>query len=220
MQFKAKDEVILRKYTQLYNLKFELGLMGNDPWGIPYTKLRDEIARLRKELAKTKRGAKSQMIWMTISADPKNFLEADACNFPEVQNKNLLASLKKYANSKMFSSYIYAVEQRESTYDPSRVYVGQHVHLLLKRHHSYCHSQVVRNSRNTWKHWCNTENPQIFNIHKCPMEYVQDKIDYILGKKTAEGKSEKVLVDNQWRKANKIEKFYASEDKFFSQYKL
>ena len=214
LQWKAKDEVILRKYTQLYNLKFELGLMGDDPYGIPYIKLRDEISRLRKELAKTKQGSKSKMIWLTISMDPARFPEN--VPFPKVANQYLTAQLKKYTNSKMFSSYIYAIEQREKTFDPSKNYVGQHVHLLLLRHHTYCHSQVVRNSKNTWKHWCDTENSAVFNLHKCPMEFVQDKIDYILGKKTAEGKDEKVLVDNQWRKKNNLEKFYQSEDNYFS----
>lgn len=214
MQWKAKDEVILRKYTQLYNLKFELGLMGNDPYGVPYTKLRDEIARLRQDLAKSKQGSKSKLIWLTINIAPENF--TDDCNYPEVQMPNLMRQIAKYANSKMFQSYIYAVEQREKTFDPSKNYVGQHVHLLLLRHHTYCHSQVARNSKNTWKYWCDTENEKVFNFHKCPQDYAQDKIDYILGKKTGDGKSDKVLIDSQWRKHHNVEKFYESEDKYFS----
>lgn len=210
MQFKAKDEIVLRKYTQLYNLKFELGLLGNDPYGVPYTYLRDEILRLRKQLAQTKAGSKSKLIWLTINLAPVSVACADDWV------KKLLATLKKYTNSKMFSSYIYTIEQRQSTFDPSQNFVGQHVHMLLVRHSTYCYSQVIRNSRNTWRYWCDVENAQVFNSHKCPLEFVQDKLDYCLGKKTDSGKPEKVLIDKIWRRHHKINDIYESEDKYFS----
>lgn len=216
LQFQGKREIILLKWKKYYNLRFELGTLGKDPYGRDYAELRDKIKVAEAEL-RAVRGAtnkKTSFIWLTINIAPKA-----VDTLPKWWCETLLKKLKKHCQSKMYKSYMYVIEQRETTFDPSKNFVGQHVHLLLKRNtNKYCFSQVKRNAKATWDLWCDVNNESIFNIRECPERFVKDKVAYMLGLKTGENKPEKVAVDKVWRQALKIKEFYESEDKFFSEY--
>lgn len=227
LQLKARSEVLLRKFTTLYNLKFELGLMGKDPFNKPYSDLRDEIASLKNKLSSLRRNDKYDYLWITISISPKwcmEYMSPDsiiddldqAChNHLDMlyeMNDALLKKAHKYASSAMFEDYIFVFEQREPEFDPSKIYVGQHFHFLLKRNRSYCHSQIVRNTKNVWRKYCNVENSEILNIHKCPEKFCKDKIQYCLGEKTGNGKEAKVAVDTQFRNRFEIKKLYRNNE--------
>ena len=229
LQLKARNEVLLRKFTTLYNLKFELGLMGKDPFGHPLTELRDQIRALKKQVAENaKVGDNYDYLWVTVGIDPKWCDKFLAPHQPAISmedrlkemNSALLKKANKYANSAMFEEYIYVMEQRESQFVPSEVYVGQHFHFLLRRNPAYVHSQIIRNTKNMWRKFCDVKNPQILKIIRCPAEYVKDKIEYCLGKKTGvaadgEDKSVHQVVDAQFRSYYNIEKFYASPENSF-----
>lgn len=225
LQKAAKAEVLKRKWTQYFNLQFELGLLGNDSFGTAYTKLRNDIKDLKTKLkAEYQLSERFEYLWITVSMSP---------NCPVTGNETATARFKRkierFCNRKLFSSYIFVLEQRDTLegtyvcdYDLQGVpnwYVGQHAHLLLKRNPSYCYSQIVRNTKNTFRMWCDVENSKILHIRKCPAKFLPDKLEYILGTKTAEGKSGKQLMDVKWRSENDIENFYESDDKFFSHFK-
>lgn len=227
IQLKARNEVLLRKFTQLYNLKFELGLMGNDPFNKPLTDLRDQIKELKNKLALSRRNDKYDYLWVTVSISPKwclDYMSPDgivdeldqACHdhldMLYEMNDALLKKAHKYASSAMFEDYIFVFEQRESEFCPAKIFVGQHFHFLLKRNRSYCHSQIVRNTKNVWRKYCNVDNSEILNIHKCPEKFVKDKIQYCLGEKTGDGKDKKVAVDQQFRDRFEIKKLYRNSE--------
>lgn len=221
LQFQAKREIVLLKWKKFHNLRFELGTLGKDPWGRDYSELRDKIKLLEGELRTLRalQSKKTPFVWMTINISPEAVDSNPNFHHGDPWNKTLLRKLEKHAKSKMYKSYMYVIEQRKTTFDPSLNFVGQHVHLLLKRNtNKYCFSQVKRNSKNTWDEWCDSDNPQIFNIHECPERFIKDKVDYMLGLKTGKNKPEKVAVDKVWREHLKIKEFYESDDKFFSEY--
>lgn len=216
LEFQGRREVILLKWKKYYHLRFELGTLGKDPWGRDYMELRDKIRHAEEQLrlAKAATQKKTSFIWLTINISPKA-----VDTLPKYWCETLLKKLKKHVQSKMYKSYMYVIEQRETTFDPSKNFVGQHVHLLLRRNtNKYCFSQVKRNAKATWDLWCDTDKDYLFNIHECPERFIKDKVEYMLGQKTGENKPEKQEVDKVWRQANKIKEFYESEDKFFSEY--
>lgn len=234
IELKARAEVLFQKFKQLYNLKFELGLMGNDPYGKPFTDLRDQISQLRTELKNFNRRDNLEYVWLTVSISPKwcNDFMMSKTNYKvptpsspaslvvdehkhhillKKMNDALLAKALKYASSAMFDEYIFVFEQREPEFNPASCFVGQHFHFLLKRSKSYCYSQIVRNTKNVWRKFCNVDNGNILNIHKCPAEFVKDKIQYCLGEKTGDGKDCKVAVDQQFRDLFHYEKSYHTD---------
>lgn len=216
LQFQARREILLLKWKKYYNLRFELGTLGKDPFGQDYSELRDRIQSLEADLREHRAftNKKTPFIWLTINISPKAVE-----TLPKYWSETLLKKLKKHFNSKMYKSYMYVIEQRQTTFDPSKNFVGQHVHLLLKRNaNKYCFSQVKRNASGTWEEWCDVSNPEIFKMVECPERFIKDKVAYMRGEKTGELKPEKVAVDKVWRESLKIKEFYESDDKFFSQY--
>lgn len=220
MQLKndARQTIIRLKWQRYWSLKFELGQLGCQPGGDAYHKVRDEIRTMEEQLrllkTQTNQFKPTVYVWMTINIKPSFF---DSTDWREI----LLQKLEKTSNSKMYKSYMYVIEQRKTVWEPHPGFCGQHIHLLLKRNDTkYVYSQIVRNAKRTWEDFCDVKNPQIFNIRPCPESFIQDKIDYMLGKKTDSDKPEKCKVDKEFRKYWKIKDYYESEDKFFSNYKL
>ena len=238
LQKAAKALVLQRKWTQYFNLQFELGLLGNDSFGTAYTKLRNDIKDLKNKLkSEYQLSERFEYLWITVSMSPNVDLGLAGS---ETATNRFKRKIERFCNRKMFSSYIFVLEQRNELIPfagltaaevgkplptaklvPSgpKWFCGQHSHLLLKRNPAYCYSQIVRNTKNTFRSWCDVENSKILHIRKCPSEFVPDKLEYILGTKTAEGKSGKQLMDVKWRSENGLEKFYESDDKFFSHFK-
>ena len=225
---KAKKEVIYKKYVQFYNLQFKLNQLGQDPLGEEYSLLADRIQKLQMLLASSKKKDKSEWVWMTVNihseacyeyCEPSSVVEPldddETIQIPNAlinsMNQCLVKKAEKFCERKMFRSYCFVIEQRESKFEPSKLYCGQHFHFLFRRNLSYDFSQIKRNSKNTWRDLCNVES-DAFHIRRCPEEFVQDKIDYCLGKKTAEGKDTKVEVDREFREFNELKSMYYSPD--------
>lgn len=237
---KAMLDVITNKYKRLYNLRFELGLLGTDPFGVPWNDLRDDIAELQKQMDKKDT---SMYMWITISIDPMwihEFFEPQEpldqiINdiVPEVRvqqlNESLLAKALKFSNSKMFSDYLFVFEQRKSFFDPQAGDCGQHFHFLVRRTKKYPPSQVDRNTRRVWKDLCDTtkrpkQERTPCHIVQCPAEYFNDKVEYMIGKKTGkkkngEDKATIQAVDKTFRKHFKFNDLYykISDDQLFAQ---
>ena len=230
LQMKARKEIILNKYKKIYNLKFELGLLGTDPFGKPYQDLRDKITDLKKMLEAKDT---SLYMWITISIDPEWMNEWLKPDDPEslllqenmtmaerlpAMNDELMRKAQKFASSKMFSDYLFVIEQRKSDFNAHRVYCGQHFHFLVRRNPQYPPSQIDRNTRRVWRDYCDTsKTPKDArtpcHILQCPQKYVNDKIAYIMGtktgkKKNGEEKSKIQAIDKTFRKHFNFKDFY------------
>ena len=136
-------------------------------------------------------------LWLTIN--PKK----------EITFENFKSRVEKAVARTMFSDYLYVYEQRgtEQTVDLGE---GFHAHILLKRNLDYKPSKVITNLKNTFKDMTLVDNKEIFAWYWCSDEYKLDKIEYITGLKTAEGKDEKQIGDKLWRKYNDLETFYGN----------
>lgn len=238
---KAMLDVITNKYKKLYNLRFELGLLGNDPFGVPWNDLRKDIAELQKQMDKKDT---SNYMWITISIAEAYFVPLDEPpqepiddvvykllpreEIIECTNHRLMKKALKFANSAMFSDYLFVMEQRESEFNAKRAYCGQHFHFLVRRTKKYPPSQVDRNTRRVWKDLCDTtktpkQQRTPCHIVQCPAEYFNDKVEYMVGKKTGkkkngEDKATIQAVDKTFRKHFKFKDLYykISDDQLFA----
>lgn len=125
---------------------------------------------------------------------------------PDVKLEDFTKTVKKLVERQMFSAYAYAFEQRAST--PEEVGKGFHVHILMKRNLNYKPSKIKKNMENTCKTICNTKDNRVFNVQFIGTEFARDKIEYITGGKTGEGKDQKMDMDIIFRKNNDMSDVY------------
>ena len=231
---KAKRQCILNKYVKLYNLRFACGQMGDDAYGVPFTYLRDKIFELTDKLKEQRKKSQSPWVWLTVSPDPKKIksifdtvckkhgfvtLENPTQESYELYEKCVkethqlvMIRAQSFADSALFDDYIFVWEQRktQATIEDS-LDIGAHFHFILYKSPTYCFSKVVARSKNAWKNYLDVNNPSIFHIKNCPEKYVQDKVDYITGKKLGDGKPEKVIFDDTLRTYFNFKSFYRPE---------
>lgn len=200
----ARNSVIRAKFTKLYNLKFELGLLddpsGAHPVSLSMIELRDEIKRLQtlKDSKEPKTSQKTLLHWINIGVNP-SFLE-DAMmksedNEPfqdreyhlESINRHLHAQALKLATCFCVDDWAFCMEQRRDHLSKikTQVDVGQHFHILLIRNPKYSPSHLRKEAVRIFHNITTIDNPQIFNIHNnVPMAFIPDKLEYMKGHKT------------------------------------
>lgn len=107
--------------------------------------------------------------------------------------KELDKKVQKCITKYWVSDYAYCYEQRST--DPEAI-TGLHTHILLTRGShkpSHCEREII----STFKGLCG--NLKHINIQYKRKEWVKDKLEYMLGMKTGEGKDEKVEIDEVMR---------------------
>lgn len=189
---KEKDEMVGRKIKQILEQEFQLKTLGEFYSGL------NTIIKANDILLKDKLAVEHNNGWLFITINPK-----PSVTFPEFQKK-----VEKLVNRNMFSSCIFAYEQRGST--PDLAGKGFHVHILAKRNLSYKPFNCKKNTKNTCKSLVGrVEDPRQLNIQVIGDEFAQDKKEYFLGQnKTGEGKQEKQSIDKIWRKSLSLRDFY------------
>lgn len=136
-----------------------------------------------------------------ITVNPKgNTLE----NFDQLK-KQVEKCISKY----WVNEYCYCYEQRSDSEEDIK---GIHCHILLKRNIKPSHFE--REIRNTFKNLVQIPSKHI-DIQYKKKEWLKDKVEYMKGNKTGEGKDLKVKVDKIMRSKLGIEELYYSPD-FFS----
>jgi len=122
-------------------------------------------------------------------------------------NKRVEKCVAKY----WITDYAYCYEQRSTD---ATLINGLHCHILLTRG-SHKPSHCEREIRSTFSSLCG--NSKHINIQYKKKEWINDKLNYMLGDKTGDGKEEKTLIDTEMRKTLGIEKIkYAGYSEFFS----
>lgn len=182
----AYDEFLKQKIKTNLNIQYELDLIS------PYcTFLREQREELRQRQA-----SKMGTLWLWLTISPKNDID-----FETFRDK-----ISTFAQRKMFDDHIYVFEQRGKTVETAGE--GFHAHLLLKRNMKYKQNKIISNSKNTFKKITNVENHDIFNFHWCPEEYLNDKMEYILGTKTGKEKDIKQEIDIVFRQKKNLKEYY------------
>lgn len=228
---RAKMQVMFNKYQKLFNLQFTLGEMGVDCFGRPLTQLRDDIKVLSQKVKELSKNTDNcQFYWITVSINPEWVKERVAHYVPELKyntetiarqiNNDLIEQAKHFASCKMWTDYVFVWEQRtqldwggdsvpEADYD--YFYKGQHMHFILARRSSYCHSQIVNGTKRMWEKYARVSDSRIVNIHRLPEKFVNEKIDYICGEKwDLKDKPKKVQADEFLRECYQILPYYTN----------
>ncbi len=175
--------------TRIMNLEYKLGINNS----------LHELHKYEEQLLSEKASLKGDLVlWLTVS--PKVGIE-----FPLFRTK-----VKKFAERKMFTKYFYVFEQRGKTIE--EIGKGFHCHLLLWRNLSYPPSQIIKNSKNTFKNITLVNNFEIFNYHFLAPHMVQDKKNYITLEKFSVDKKAKQSFDSLWRTQNDIESYYSNNE--------
>lgn len=178
------------KFRENLKLKYELDMLGE-----AHSLIKAENEDLRLKLKEKKaREAKNNWVFITISPKP-------AIKFDEFKT-----ICTKFAQRKMFNTSWLVFEQRGDNID--EVGKGFHAHIECERNIDYKPSQVVRNTQNTFKHIVDLKVKQTLHIQHHGDDYHKDKMEYILGAKTDDGKDKKQLMDIKFRELNNLNVCY------------
>lgn len=122
--------------------------------------------------------------------------------------EELLKLCEKATTKYWCKQFAYVIEQRSS--DPANI-SGVHAHLLIKRDIKPSHFE--REIRSTFKKLVEIPTKHI-HISWKKKEWINDKLEYMKGKKTGEGKDLKIPVDNIMRERYNIQKMYMDSTAF------
>jgi len=125
--------------------------------------------------------------------------------------EELLKLCEKCVSKYWVSEYAYVIEQRSA--DQSNI-SGIHAHLLIKRDIKPSHFE--REVRSTFNKLVQIPQKHI-HISWKKKEWINDKLEYMKGNKTGEGKDLKTDVDTYMRELYNIDSMYNSEAAFESQ---
>lgn len=191
LSLKSKKEYFKILVKQKLKLELELGICK-----CPFTtSLHKQIKDLKNEKAK--------------ESDTK-YLGFFTFNFkPGITLENLFIFMNKLTKKKWMSTYSYCIEQRGESLE--ELGKGLHIHLLFHRNQKRP-SECVRECFNTFNKYTEMSFT-IFNKKCCkfyPLEYYDDKIEYMVGAKWDKDKLIKVQMDKEFRKRNDIKLLYTN----------
>jgi len=132
-----------------------------------------------------------QMIWMTV-----NFK-------PEVSIEQAVKCLRRLSSRKFMLRYWYNIEQRASEGEP---FHGFHSHWLISTDHPK--SAFERDVRNTVKYFIGTAKS--LDIEYIPVDWKDDKLEYLNGDKWAPDKHSKVVRDREFRQEYNLAPLYTN----------
>ena len=104
---------------------------------------------------------------------------------------------------------LYVVFEQRGATDEERGYLP-HAHLLIER----CNNEwgkINSQFRDKFKKFCGAPYENTINVQSKKHEWLGDKLEYILGKKTDSNKPEKQHQDKIWREETGIKEFYKFE---------
>ena len=166
---------------------------------------------LRKSLLQEKSGTPdtNEYIFFTLNPDSTKVSVAD-----------FLSKFVKFCCPKYFADYCGVIEQR-GTKDKD-LGTGYHCHILFKRitplNEGNPPSNIKQKIKKSWANFCDTSKHHFCNIQPTPKGRNPertghlDRLEYMLGKKTKEGKAEKQEGDRLWRPTVGIEPFYGNPE--------
>lgn len=126
---------------------------------------------------------------------------------PDVPLAQFVQKVEKLAKRKLFTSTIWVYEQRGNTTDT--LGKGFHAHMLCKRNVNYKPCKIASCVRNTCKTLVkDVKANHLLNIQFIGDDWAKDKEEYLLGKKTGEGKDIKQDCDKIWREKNNLKSYY------------
>lgn len=188
---RAYDEVIKKIYMDELWRHLEKGEYGGQ---IQKVYNENKAYNLEKEEAKKK----DYYGFFTFNFKPSITLS-------QVQN-----FISKLLSKKWLDEWYYTIEQRGENLD--ELGKGIHIHFLFKRNKKPSHTN--REIYNTFKKYTDTPEQIIYNtaFKYYPKKFLNDKLDYMTGKKWDEDKLQKVIMDKEFREKNNLNIIYKYND--------
>lgn len=200
IQKNAKLKAIQEFYIQKERIKIKL--KENE---LIFSKDYEEMEELTAKLKESKKDHDPKYaLFITI-----NPAVNDTSVYQELDKK-----VKKCLSKYWITDYCYCYEQRS---DDAKSIHGFHCHILLTRG-AHKPSHCEREIRSTFGSLVGIPSKHI-NIQYKRKDWISDKISYMLGNKTGDGKDKKSEVDKIMRKNLGIEEIYRSGyDNYFLNY--
>lgn len=131
-------------------------------------------------------------IWLTVSPEESK----------TIQDLHLGIENLKYKKYPQTMTWVF--EQRGETEETAGV--GIHFHMLLELNTDSRYDSIKRSIHTIFDKLCG--NPLCVCIKPCYERWVQDKHDYLDGKKWDEEKDDKIMIDKLWRRKIGIQEKY------------
>lgn len=178
-------------------MKYQLETLGNT-----MLKLKQEQDNLKNKLKeKTALDHNNGYLFITINPKQSDFKE---------NLKKFEKALIKFIKRNFIEEAWAVIEQRGTT--EADAGTGYHAHIELKRNLNYRPSDIIKGVKNTFKKFCDCNDPHLCNTQIHGADFHKDKRDYIEGEKNGEGKSEKQIVDKIFREKNNLQIVYNAQN--------
>lgn len=195
------------QYKKNLNMKFELGTLGSH-----MTQLKEEQEALRDKLkVKTARDHNNGYLFITVN--PK--LLRTTGNLLKENVKNFEKAILKFINRNFIEEAWAVIEQRGTTEEDAGQ--GYHAHIELRRNLNYRPSDIIKGAKNSFKKYCDVNSTNLLNCQIHGEDFHKDKMEYIDGVKTGEGKDLKQIIDKTFRKINNLQIVYNAKKNVVSQ---
>ncbi len=135
--------------------------------------------------------------WLTVSPD------TSAPGWDLFKFKDAALS---FLNRTCHTKGILVFEQRSP--DVVSAGAGAHIHCVLRRDLDYSPRKYKSVCASSFKKYCDTSKQGAFFFQYKKSDIIRDKITYILGVKTGDGKEPKQVVDRVWRKYMNLDPVY------------
>lgn len=178
------------KYLKQLNMKYELKDLGK-----AMANMKDTEEELKCKL-KEKTAQEHNNGYLFITINPKENIKLD----------HFLKKVLKFIHRNFCDEASAVIEQRGVNIE--ELGKGFHAHIALKRNLNYRPSDIIKGAKNTFKDCCDTTKNTLLNIKIHGKDFHKDKLEYINGIKTGEGKSEKQIMDRQFREKYNIDPVY------------
>jgi len=188
------------QYRKTLNMKFELETLGET-----MKEVKEVHSNLKQQL-KVKLAKEHNNGYLFITINPK-WTTKNALAPPNIDGvKNFEKHLIKFINRNFIDEAWAVLEQRGDT--ELTCGAGCHAHIELQRNLNYRPSDIIKGVKNTFKKYCNVNNPNLLTCQTHGEDYHKDKMEYIEGVKTGEGKDIKQEVDKTFRKKYNLSTIY------------
>ncbi|AXH78447.1 MAG: putative replication initiation protein [Circular genetic element sp.] len=201
----AEAQFYKNKYMKILNMKYELRTLGKQ-----MEMMKDCEDKLKAQMKeKTAKEHNNSHMFITVNPKPGNWLGLampDRGTLVEAFIKKII----KFINRNFCEEAWAVIEQRGVEADHNMGH-GYHAHIALKRDLNYRPSDIIKGAKNTFKNCCDTKNPACLNVKIHGADFHKDKMEYIQGIKTGEGKDEKQKMDKLFREKYNIEVVYNAQ---------
>ena len=124
---------------------------------------------------------------------------------PDIDFNEFKSNIEDISTFTWVEKCYWVFEQRGNNNDT--IGNGFHAHILIEKHN--CEFGKMKSQiTNKFKKFVGIVSDNTINIQKKKREWLNDKLEYIMGKKYDEGKPEKQEIDLIWRKNNNLENYY------------